>query len=192
MAQPEDFDNPMRSLMQAIMEQCGGWFLDTSGTPLTNENYGGPLEKDDARMQQWARTTPLFREWILMRLTHAGTATYAELETWFRESLCQALSYHYMYAFESLVDENAIRTEGEPQRWGITPPSAPGALRPSQRFAIIRRDGYRCRMCGAQSEDGAQLEVDHKIPRARGGTNDPSNLWTLCFTCNRGKGINDL
>lgn len=67
-------------------------------------------------------------------------------------------------------------------------------LVPSSRFAILKRDGYRCRLCGASSRNGAdvQLEVDHITPRARGGTNDPSNLWTLCFACNRGKGVNDL
>lgn len=29
--------------------------------------------------------------------------------------------------------------------------------------------------------------VDHIMPRAWGGTNDDSNLWTLCDECNLGK-----
>jgi 5-methylcytosine-specific restriction endonuclease McrA len=36
------------------------------------------------------------------------------------------------------------------------------------------------------------LEIDHRIPRAKGGSDDPSNLWTLCFDCNRGKSDSDL
>jgi len=31
------------------------------------------------------------------------------------------------------------------------------------------------------------LEVDHVVPRSRGGTDDPENLVTSCQDCNRGK-----
>lgn len=55
------------------------------------------------------------------------------------------------------------------------------------RFQVLKRDGYRCQLCGATAADGARLEVDHKVPRARGGTDDESNLWVLCLPCNRGK-----
>jgi uncharacterized protein YozE (UPF0346 family) len=62
----------------------------------------------------------------------------------------------------------------------------------TQRFAIFKRDSYRCCICGASAEGGSRLEVDHKFPVARGGTNAEHNLWTLCSKCNRGKWINDL
>lgn len=55
------------------------------------------------------------------------------------------------------------------------------------RFAILKRDGYRCQLCGRTAKDGVKLEVDHKIPRAKGGPDTPENKWTLCFDCNRGK-----
>jgi len=56
------------------------------------------------------------------------------------------------------------------------------------RFAILKRDGYRCQLCGRSAKNhGVVLEVDHKIARAKGGADKPSNLWTLCFDCNRGK-----
>lgn len=60
------------------------------------------------------------------------------------------------------------------------------------RFRIFKRDGYRCQLCGRSAADGVTLEVDHKIPRAKGGGNHPTNLWTLCFDCNRGKRDADL
>jgi len=64
----------------------------------------------------------------------------------------------------------------------------------AMRFAILKRDGYRCRLCGVSAKDGEhiRLEVDHITPRSKGGTDDPSNLWVLCFACNRGKGIQEL
>jgi hypothetical protein len=62
------------------------------------------------------------------------------------------------------------------------------------RFATLKRDKYRCRLCGTTAEDGdhVRLEVDHRIARANGGTDEPGNLWTLCFSCNRGKGTQAL
>lgn len=60
------------------------------------------------------------------------------------------------------------------------------------RFRVFQRDGYRCQICGRSAQDGATLEVDHKVPRSKGGSNDIDNLWTLCFECNRGKHAHDL
>lgn len=54
------------------------------------------------------------------------------------------------------------------------------------RFEILRRDNYTCRYCGASAPD-ATLTVDHVIPRALGGADDPTNLVTACRDCNSGK-----
>lgn len=54
------------------------------------------------------------------------------------------------------------------------------------RFEILRRDGHTCRYCGAKAPDVA-LTVDHVIPVALGGSDDPSNLVTACAECNAGK-----
>lgn len=54
------------------------------------------------------------------------------------------------------------------------------------RFEIMKRDGFRCRYCGA-TPDQSLLHVDHVIPVAGGGTNDPVNLVTACQPCNSGK-----
>lgn len=56
------------------------------------------------------------------------------------------------------------------------------------RYKIIKRDGYRCRACGAAVQDGARLHVDHIEPVSRGGKTIEENLQTLCACCNLGKG----
>jgi len=61
-------------------------------------------------------------------------------------------------------------------------------LRPKLRYSILERDGFRCQSCGASAATGAVLHVDHICAVANGGTNDPSNLQTLCSDCNLGKG----
>lgn len=60
------------------------------------------------------------------------------------------------------------------------------------RFKVLKRDEYCCQICGANACCGARLEIDHKIPVSKGGENEIENLWTLCFRCNRGKGIENL
>ena len=56
------------------------------------------------------------------------------------------------------------------------------------RYQILRRDGFRCQLCGASQADGVRLHVDHIIPVSKGGTSDVENLRTLCDRCNLGKG----
>lgn len=60
-------------------------------------------------------------------------------------------------------------------------------IKPSVRFQILKRDNYRCQMCGITAKDGATLEIDHIIPVSKGGTNDEDNLQVLCRDCNAGK-----
>jgi hypothetical protein len=57
------------------------------------------------------------------------------------------------------------------------------------RYAILKRDREQCVKCGASPKKNSEvtLEVDHIIPFAKGGTNDPTNLQTLCWSCNQGK-----
>lgn len=54
------------------------------------------------------------------------------------------------------------------------------------RFEVLRRDGHTCRYCGASAPE-AKLTVDHVIPVALGGSDDPGNLVAACASCNGGK-----
>lgn len=66
------------------------------------------------------------------------------------------------------------------------------ALRPSPtpklRMKILKRDCYRCRICGRRAEDNTDIElhVHHFIPKRFGGLTEETNLLTLCHTCHRG------
>jgi hypothetical protein len=54
------------------------------------------------------------------------------------------------------------------------------------RFEILKRDQHTCRYCGGKSPD-VVLTVDHVVPIALGGGDDPGNLITACKDCNAGK-----
>lgn len=59
-------------------------------------------------------------------------------------------------------------------------------------WEVLARDKWKCLSCGRSArEDGVSLEVDHIIPRSKGGSDDMSNLQTLCKKCNIGKSNKD-
>lgn len=72
--------------------------------------------------------------------------------------------------------------------------------RPAYVRATFIRDDWACQACGYHQmredkpwlPDMSNLERDHIIPLARGGTTTMENLQTLCRSCNRAKGIKIL
>jgi hypothetical protein len=98
-------------------------------------------------------------------------------------------SRHLNWDFErlqrGLQDARAVR-EGQ---------STTAALRQRERslmtaglrMTILRRDNFRCQMCGAAASDDTVLHIDHIIPVSRDGRTTPENLQTLCQSCNIGK-----
>lgn len=59
-------------------------------------------------------------------------------------------------------------------------------MRPGLRFAVLTRDNYTCRYCGAKAPE-VPLHVDHVLPKSRGGKDVMENLVTSCRPCNLGK-----
>jgi hypothetical protein len=59
-------------------------------------------------------------------------------------------------------------------------------VRADVRYQVLAAANGRCVLCGATSAE-RRIEVDHIIPRSRGGSKDMSNLQALCDECNRGK-----
>ncbi len=67
-------------------------------------------------------------------------------------------------------------------------PRTPSALPSSIRDAVIARDAGRCTFTshdGHRCESRRYLEVDHIQPRSCGGSDDPTNLRTLCSAHHR-------
>jgi 5-methylcytosine-specific restriction endonuclease McrA len=68
-------------------------------------------------------------------------------------------------------------------RYGGVPQTT---LRLSRRNVYLR-DGYTCQYCGEQPSS-RELNLDHVMPRSRGGSATWENLVTSCRRCNFSKG----
>ena len=47
---------------------------------------------------------------------------------------------------------------------------------------MLLRDGYQCQMCGVVVH-GKRAHVDHIVAKSKGGSDEVSNLRTLCVSC---------
>ncbi|OKH95421.1 hypothetical protein AB852_00735 [Streptomyces uncialis] len=68
-------------------------------------------------------------------------------------------------------DRKSSRALGRPGDWN------------SRRARVLARDRFACQRCSSHKE----LEVDHIVPVARGGSWELDNLWVLCRSCHRRK-----
>lgn len=57
-----------------------------------------------------------------------------------------------------------------------------------RRAAILLRDHYTCRVCGLTTN---QLEVDHVVNIAQGGSDDDDNLQAICIPCHKAKTLRE-
>lgn len=62
-----------------------------------------------------------------------------------------------------------------------------GGPREIIRERILQRDQYLCKNHRRQKIAKKATSVDHIIPKAHGGTDDDSNLESLCWECHRAK-----
>ena len=96
--------------------------------------------------------------------------------------------------FKQLVDDGFVEINDGKVRlgyqadyivnWSLHPSRALSSDWRSVRKIIFARDGHECAYCG---DTEGPFEIDHKLPRSRGGANDPDNLAVACRPCNRRK-----
>jgi HNH endonuclease len=64
---------------------------------------------------------------------------------------------------------------------------ATDSLTDAQKQEILQRDGRRCFIDGHPFSEGEEVEFDHIVPRAAGGTTTIENMAAVCRTHNRQK-----
>lgn len=92
---------------------------------------------------------------------------------------------------EELVGLCATRIEAYEQRYGrksIWHSRFAGAkdISGPMQYQVLKRAKERCELCGI-SKTVKSLQVDHILPRSKGGLTVLENLQALCYTCNAQK-----
>lgn len=80
-----------------------------------------------------------------------------------------------------LSDDIQERSENEKQ-----PHKTKRDINLRMRFLVMKRDNFKCCMCGRSpaTTPGLELHIDHIIPWSKGGETVIDNLQTLCSDCN--------
>lgn len=148
---------------------------------------------------------PLSMAWGLNPLIKAFVALYplAEAITAIAEGeeprLAERLD-QYKAAQERLYDEEAVvaeessSTDAGAESGDFVAPELDSYsfVRPGRWWRILARDKWTCCSCSRSANvHGVLLHVDHIIPRSKGGSDEDSNLQTLCQKCNLGKSNRD-
>lgn len=87
-----------------------------------------------------------------------------------------------------LLDQRALlQQENDEAMAGSVRGRGAPEYRTNRTFSdLVRRDGRLCRVPGCASQD---LEIDHIVARAKGGSNRLENLQLLCSRHNNAKGV---
>lgn len=83
-----------------------------------------------------------------------------------------------------LTDKGRMSERGASERRRARELNASGTFATSDIEAIRKAQGNRCYICGKTLK---KYHIDHFIPLAKGGTNDPGNLRLACPKCNNHK-----
>lgn len=78
-----------------------------------------------------------------------------------------------VYCGESITETSEVRRRGRYISFAV-------------KMRVVRRDNHTCQQCGKHLRDD-EVEFDHIIPVAKGGSTEEHNLRLTCFDCNRGK-----
>lgn len=127
-----------------------------------------------------------------LEIRHDGRRVYiSEPYKLYADDLKQLLELHEK-GWDIAITGDSLHYPGATLRIALTHPDTPyrgkrEGIPTKQRFQILKRDNYRCQLCGATAANGSTLHIDHKHPVSKGGQTTEENLWTLCQPCNQGK-----
>jgi ATP adenylyltransferase len=168
----------MSHVYQPVMLQV---LLERGGQASVRQIAEALLHKDEAQLSYYDEITRRMPGAVLRKrgIVEIEKGTYILPDI---ADLTEAEKHTLIGLCLSRVDAFiAIRTDP----WAHRRRSA-GYIPGTAKYEVLKRAAFRCELCGVSAEVRA-LEVDHILPRNHGGSDDPSNLQALCYSCNATK-----
>ncbi|MDX2221431.1 MAG: HNH endonuclease [Rhodospirillaceae bacterium] len=185
-----DFDRVSLLTSARIARRLGGWGAALAKAGLA-QRYGGAVITESMRTKPLRGLTD---RQMLDRLRRAATRDGVVTQQAVRRKFghhCDAYTGRFG-SWRTAVWKAGLRLSPkaacDPRRKRT--PEEKHQVSVRLRFAVLKRDDYRCLLCGDSPaiSKGTTLEVDHIHPFSQGGRTTEDNLRTLCRRCNQGKG----
>lgn len=166
----------MSHVYQPVMLKA---LLESQGSCLTEDIAKAILMLDDSQVEYYEKITNNMVGRVLRNheIVEKVSNQYSLIGY---EALTEDQAAHLINLCQQKVDEYSSK-RGE-LVWKHRKLSS-GYISGTIRYEVLKRAGTRCELCGVSNEVKA-LEVDHIVPRNKGGTDDMSNLQALCYSCN--------
>ena len=163
--------------------------LTNNGAASVKQIAKSFLAKDESQIDYFVDIT---KKMPGDRLTHHNVVKKqgrADKTQYYLENFSELTQSEINELIEICQNKFSSFVESRPELWQYRKKSQ-GYIKGRVRTQVFKRAKSRCEACGISSEK-RYLDIDHIVPRSKGGSDDINNLQALCFTCNRNKGNTD-
>lgn len=174
----DDFDGMLISNISVILRHVA----QNNQIPNFMDFHQRDLYDMDDLAQKLLNTTPLDANIILSN--HFNDA--GKLWSFFYKTYGNFMDAYYKSQKRALAQpvqkKDVVDEPGDP----------PEGLTEKIKRQVFMRDSFTCLCCGKKQNKGVSLNADHIQPVSMDGSNEISNLQTLCKQCNKVKGTNQI
>jgi ATP adenylyltransferase len=168
----------MSQIYQPVMLQK---LLSGVGTATEREIAKEILQYDESQIEYFQRIVQNMVGRVLRK--HSLVERDRKTKTWTLHGF-DDLSSTEIKELQSLLEDKKsdfLKQRGD-SIWSHRKKSS-GYISGTIRYEILKQAKFRCELCGVSAEQRA-LEVDHILPRNKGGSDEQFNLQALCYSCN--------
>ncbi len=171
---------------------CGGYAYYVTHTIFNAFTSSGREVRnpDPVNVEVFAKAAKLFGQKIYVIRSVTDYNDWLYLRGWaiVEENLAKSLMPQWLKSAECIKAPTNVYTDIEI----VSPSALKHYIKQGRKKHVLDRDNRACLACGSTEQDGAKLTMQHVLPFSKGGETTSQNLVTLCETCNRNFGAEEV